>query len=180
MVKDILNRYDKDDNGNIIIKISTDTPEDLYNDFDKESSFLKKDLQEELVDYIIQSVNEIGKEPFVLRFYFSKKIHDKVSEKIKNSIKNFFEYLQDLEKNKMEEQIKNSLIFMFIGIFFTALSIGLGNEETITQKIISEGLMVAGWVSLWEALATFLIKWLPLSKKLKTYKRIAGADVFFE
>ncbi|WP_266094537.1 hypothetical protein [Aliarcobacter cibarius] len=38
----ILNRYDKDDSGNLIIKIHTPKIEDLYEDYDKKSSFIKK------------------------------------------------------------------------------------------------------------------------------------------
>ena len=39
--------------------------------------------------------------------------------------------------------------------------------------------MVAGWVSLWEALATILIKWLPLRNKLKIFKNISNAKIEF-
>ena len=41
----ILNRYDKDENGNLIIKIHTKKIEDLYEDYDQKSSFIKKDLK---------------------------------------------------------------------------------------------------------------------------------------
>jgi gas vesicle protein len=177
-VQDILDRYDKDNTNRVIIKISTKKIEDLYNDFDKESSFSKKDLDEELVEYIIDSVKEIGDEKFVIKFYFKERSEENY-ERVTNSIKNFFEYLQDLEKSSMKEQITNSFIFMIIGIFFTTISLTL-SDESLTQKILSEGLMVAGWVSLWESLATFLIKWLPFSKKLKIYKRVVKAEVEFE
>ena len=40
--------------------------------------------------------------------------------------------------------------------------------------------MEAGWVSMWEAKATILIKRLPLSKKLKLLKKIANSKIEFE
>ena len=40
--------------------------------------------------------------------------------------------------------------------------------------------MVAGWVSMWEAMAILLIKWLPLTKKLKLFKKISLAKIEFE
>lgn len=182
MKKDILGRYDRDENGALIIKISSKNVKDIYNDFDKESSFSKKDLDEELVEYIIDSVKEIGSEAFVIKFYFDEDLGFEVKKRVENSIKSFFEYLQELEKKAMREQIKNAMIFMAIGVFFTALSITFGktSHESVVHEVISEGLMVAGWVSLWESLATFLIKWLPLSKKLKTYRKIAASDVEFD
>ena len=183
MKKHILDRYDRDDNGAVVINISAKKIKDLYNDFDKESSFSKKDLDEELVEYIIDSVKEIGNEEFVIKFYFDEKLNDELENRIKNSILNFFEYLQELEKKAMKEQIKNAMIFMVIGVFFTAASLSFGRsngEENVFYEVISEGLLVAGWVSLWESLATFLIKWLPLSKKLKIYKKIALSRVEFD
>ena len=80
----------------------------------------------------------------------------------------------------MREQIKNSFIFMLIGAFFITLSILLEVNQQLTYRIISEGLMVAGWVSMWEAMATILIKWLPLSKKLKLFKKITNSKIEFE
>jgi uncharacterized membrane protein len=80
----------------------------------------------------------------------------------------------------MREQVKNSFIFMLIGIFFITLSILLEVNQQLTYRIISEGLMIAGWVSMWEAMATILIKWLPLSKKLKLFKRIVNSKIEFE
>ena len=179
MKKKILERYDISDNGEVIVKVSAVKIEDLYNEFDKKSSFSKKDLDQELVEYIIESVNEIGKEPFHIKFYFEDKIEKGLQEKVANSIKHYFSYLQDLEKKKMKEQVKNSFIFIVIGLFFTAFALLTGDSEDFFIKILSEGMLVAGWVSLWEALATLLIKWLPLTKKLKLYKRVISCDVTF-
>ena len=69
----ILNRYDKDQNGNLIIKIFTSKIEDLYEDYDKKSSFIKKDLKYKLEEYLFESVDEIGNTPFVLQFNFEEK-----------------------------------------------------------------------------------------------------------
>ncbi|MCD4758601.1 MAG: hypothetical protein K8R39_10035 [Arcobacteraceae bacterium] len=179
MKKKIIERYDVSDNGEVIIKISAKKVEDLYNEYDKKSSFSKKDLDQELVEYIIESVNEIGKEPFSLKFYLEDQIPKGLQEKVRNSIKLYFSYLQDLEKKKMKEQVKNSFIFIIIGLFFTTCSLLSGDSESFIVKILSEGMLVAGWVSLWEALATLLIKWLPLTKKLKTFTRVFNCDVEF-
>jgi hypothetical protein len=180
MKKDILNRYDRTGDDEIIINVSTDRFENLYDNFDMNSSFLKKDLSRQLVDYMIESVNEISNEKFIIKFYFKEKTGKEDFLQIEKSIDNYFNYLEELEKKKMKEQIKNSLIFMIIGIFFIALSIITEPNQEFTYRIISEGLMVAGWVSMWEAMATILIKWLPLSKKLKLFKRIIAARIEFE
>lgn len=80
----------------------------------------------------------------------------------------------------MKEQIKNSFIFMIIGVCFILLSFTIEHYEGMIHRIISEGLIIAGWVSMWEALATILIKWLPLHKKFKLFKRLIDTKLEFE
>lgn len=53
----------------------------------------------------------------------------------------------------------------------------LSEEENLAIKIVSEGIMIGGWVALWEALAIVLVNWLPLNKNLKIYKKIANSKV---
>ena len=180
MKKNILDRYDKTIENEIIIKISTNKFENLFDNFDMSSSFLKKDLSQQLVDYIIESVSEISNEKFIIKFYFKEKIEQENIIHLKKSFESYFNYLEELEKNKMREQVKNSFIFMLIGVFFITLSILLEVNQQLTYRIISEGLMIAGWVSMWEAMATILVKWLPLSKKLKLFKKIVNSKIEFE
>ena len=180
MKKNILDRYDKTIENEIIIKISTNKFENLFDNFDMSSSFLKKDLSQQLVDYIIESVSEISNEKFIIKFYFKEKIEQENILHLKKSFDSYFNYLEELEKNKMREQVKNSFIFMLIGVFFITLSILLEVNQQLTYRIISEGLMIAGWVSMWGAMATILVKWLPLSKKLKLFKKIVNSKIEFE
>ena len=77
----------------------------------------------------------------------------------------------------MKESLKNSIIFFIIGFFLVALSFILSEEENLAIKIVSEGVMIGGWVALWEALAIVLVNWLTLNKNLKIYKKIANSKV---
>ena len=63
-----------------------------------------------------------------------------------------------------------TFIFFIIGFFLVALSFILSEEENLAIKIISEGVMIGGWVALWEALAIVLVNSLPLNKNLKIFK----------
>ncbi|MDY3201352.1 MAG: hypothetical protein RBQ84_10400 [Arcobacter sp.] len=177
MKNNIIDRYDKNQDGEIIIKIYTSKIEDLYENYDKKSTFIKKDLKDDLENYLIESVEEIGNHPFTIDFYFDEKSDFTSDERLKNSIKEYFEYLQFLEHKNMKEELKNSLIFLIIGFVFVSISFNLTEHENFFYKLISEGAMVGGWVSLWEALATILIKWLPLRKNIKIFKKITNAEV---
>jgi len=173
----ILNRYDKDKDENLLIKIYTTKVEDLYEDFDKKSSFIKKDLKDNLKEYLYESAYEIGNRPFKIQFYFEEKITEDSSLKLHSSIQEYFSYLQFLKKKVMKENIKNSIIFSIIGFLLVFISFSLSIYDKMYFKIISEGIMIGGWVALWEALATILVGWLPLRKELKIYNKIANAKI---
>lgn len=179
----ILERYERAQSGEIIIDISTQKVEDLYSRFDKKSHFLKKDLNQDLVDYIIECAGEIGDENFLIRFNFETKVDDESISRLQNIVKRFFAYLQEHEHTKMKEMFKKSATLLFIGAILAALSIGMAQsefmEKSIVFSVLSEGLTVAAWVSLWEALAIFLIKWMPYKKKISLYKRIVNAKIVF-
>ena len=82
---------------------------------------------------------------------------------------------------------KHPVVSAFIGgsvskikVLKPDLVIGFSDVQAeFARRLIAEGLTVAVWVSLWEALATFLIKWIPYRKKISLYKRIANAEVMF-
>jgi hypothetical protein len=179
MKNKIIERYEQTQDNELIINISSKKIEDLYSIYDKKSTFVKKDLDDDFEKYLIESVEEIGNHPFIIRFYFSEQSQENINEKLKNSIKNYFDYLQNLEQRKLKEQVKNSSIFIIIGFIFVDIALILGDNEKFLLKLLSEGSMVAGWVSLWEALATILIKWLPLRDKLKVLNKISNAKIEF-
>ncbi|MGE4419840.1 MAG: hypothetical protein AB7D38_08395 [Sulfurimonas sp.] len=180
---EILERYERADSGEVIIDVSTQKIEDLYSTFDKKSHFLKKDLNQDLVDYIIECATEIGETKFLIRFNFESKTEDESASRLKNSVKRFFVYLQEHEHAKMKEMLRKSGVLLLVGALLAALSIGMAEsefmEKSIVFSVLSEGLTVAAWVSLWEALAIFLIKWMPYKKKISLYERIANAKIVF-
>ncbi|AXX84448.1 hypothetical protein CRU86_01040 [Aliarcobacter skirrowii] len=173
----ILNRYDKDENGNLIIKIYTTKIEDLYEDYDKKSTFIKKDLKEDLENYLEESVAEIADNSFIINFNFDEKSGVETQNRLKVSIKEYFEYLQFLEKNKMRDNLRNSLIFISLGVVLIAISLIIPAQEKFILKILTEGVTVGAWVCLWEAMAIILVNWLPLKKRLKILKKISNAKI---
>ena len=183
MKKDILERYERTGDGEIIVDISARKIEDLYNNFDRKSHFMKKDLNQDLVTYLIDSVHEIEGEKFVIRFNFEMHAQEEFFERVKNSINRFFLYMQEHEHAKMKEMLRKSAIFFAIGAVLAGVSIFMNQsewmEKSIAFAVVAEGLSVAAWVSLWEALATFLIRWMPYKKKILLYKNIANAKIIF-
>jgi hypothetical protein len=79
--------------------------------------------------------------------------------------------------------IRRSMLFFGLGIAIMYMSVWvnswLGVERSAVANVFAEGLTVAAWVSLWEALATLLVKWLPRRRSSKRYQRLASAELTF-
>lgn len=179
----ILDRYDRTKDGKFLIDITTDRIEDLYNNFDKTATYFKKDLDQDLVDFIVDSANEIGKETFVLQFQLNQLNEKTPIERVKTSILNYFLYLKELEKRELKKLRRNSFMLFAIGITILTSTIFIGHataeNESLAFEILVEGMTIASWVSIWEAIAIYLIQWKPHIQNIHLYDRVAHAEVTF-
>ena len=78
---------------------------------------------------------------------------------------------------------RSSLTLSAIGIVILFLSVWINQktagELTVIGHVFAEGLTVAAWVSLWNAIAIFLINWAPHRRQIKMYKQISKAKILF-
>jgi hypothetical protein len=181
--KDILKRYASTDTGEVIIDVSAARVQDLYDDFDKNAPYMRKDLEEQLVHYLLDCTREIGNTKFVIRFNLDEPIDMESNLRVKESVKTYFSYLKELETRNMRDMLRKSFFLLGIGVVILMLSLWLRNitaaSENVFFQVIGEGLIVAAWVSLWEALATFLLQWTPTRKEIRLCDRLSKAQVSF-
>ncbi len=183
MKRPIIERYERHTDGRILIDIAAERMEDLYDHYDKQVNFLKKDLNTSFAQYVTDSVREISGEPFLIRVSLKNPPAAEVAEKLVGSIRSYFFYMKELEVRKLRDKLRASLILFAIGVVILTLSILVTQhneiQESFSANLLSEGLMVAAWVSLWESLATFLIHWAPLKRGIRLYESIARSEVVF-
>lgn len=183
MKQNILERYPQTSDGNYIIGISAGKVSDLYNDFDKHMPYVRKELDQDLVEYIADSARDLNKEAFVIQFQLIESPSDDMKARITTSINSYFLYLKTIELKELSRVLRTSMIFLLIGLGILFLSVWINeqlpSETSVVAKVFAQGLNVAAWVALWEALATFIINWTPYTRKIKLYGRIAYAPVQF-
>ncbi len=68
MKQSVLNRYERDSSGRILFDVSADAVEDLFSHWDRTAPYIRRDLDEELTDYLIDSAVEFESQPFGIRF----------------------------------------------------------------------------------------------------------------
>lgn len=171
------------DKNEVIIDASVRSVEDLYNNFDRTAPYMKKDLDQEFVDYVIESVREIGYLDFIIRITFSNIPDEKIMERVRRSIVTYFQYLQETERRALREMVRRSLVLFAIGLMLLAFAImatrQFSSNEGVLVEVFSQGLTVAAWVSLWEAIANLFLEWYPHHKDIKQHKRVINAPVTF-
>jgi len=183
MKKSILSRYERTEKNEVIIDASVRTVEDLYNNFDRTAPYLKKDLDQEFVDYVIECVREIGKSDFVIRISLSNMPDDAVMSRVQSSIQTYFQYLQETERRALRAMFRRSMVLFAIGLTLLALAImatrRFSSSEGVLAEVFAQGLTVAAWVSLWEAIANLFLEWYPHHQDIKRHARVINAPVLF-
>ena len=117
MKQDILHdRYDFTENDKAIIDISLDTLGDLFNAFDRKTSFYKRDLNQDFEDYLIASVKELEGHDFIIRLNIEKELTKDSEETIKKAIRNHFRFLYWQERKKFSKVILQFIILTILGI----------------------------------------------------------------
>jgi len=179
----VLSRYEGDGAGRIILDVAARRVEDLYNDFDKSAPYIRRDLNQDLADYLIECAREVGNIPFTIRFTLDHPPDEASSSRIRRSLNTYFLYLAKTEIQNILQMFRRSAILFAIGlgILFAAVSLNrlLGPERSVTTNVFAEGLTIAAWVSLWESLAIFLVEWFPHRKNIFLYRRLAHAPLVF-
>ncbi len=183
MKRSLLARYERTPSGAIVIDVSAARVEDLYSNFDRSAPYIRRDLDPNLVDYLIESAEEIGNEDFVIRFALEQPPHEDQLSRIRGSVRSYFSYLTEREGQKIRHMFRTSLLLMAMGmgLFVVAIWMGglFGEERTVFENVMAEGLTVAAWVALWEALAKFVIEWPVFRSSLACYRRLSESPLEF-
>ena len=183
MKRDILSRYEHDDAGNSIIDVAAARVENLYNDFDRNAPYIRRDLDGDLAEYLTGCARELGQAPFVIRFTLAAAADKRDLSRIRRSLKSYFLYRAEIEARRIYVMVRRSAIFLAIGVAILLaiswLDRQLGPDRSIVANVFGEGLTIVAWISLWEALATFLVEWFPQRRNVLLYRRLAHADLAF-
>ncbi|MCB1746773.1 MAG: hypothetical protein H6977_08215 [Gammaproteobacteria bacterium] len=177
-------RYARLDDGRVVFDVAVDGVEDLFNNFERGMPYGRRDLAPDVADYLAECAHETGVLPFVLRIRFARPPPPVDARRIEHAVSSFFVYLATTERTAMASMARKSLVLFLLGLTLLFAAVGLnqwlGAERSVVGDVFGEGVTVAAWVALWEALATFIVEWSPHRRALATYRRLAAAEVLLE
>lgn len=180
----ILERYELTNDKRIIIDVSVRSIEDLYDNFDRTATYFKRDLDPDFVEHLVNCVREIGQYPFLLRISLIQSETKDRQNRLRTSIKNFFEYLRQVESQNLHQLFQRSFVLLSLGLLLLLLSVKIGKRLDSTgpvwDQLLAEGITIVAWVSMWEAFVRFLLDWQPLYRNIRLYRRLTDAKVEFK
>jgi hypothetical protein len=156
----------------------------LFDSFDP-APFHEKEIDSDAEEYIFNAVDEFPlKKPIEIMIYLPPdEVSKEVEIKLKEAIGNHFSYkkvLTDLELRRLLERGRKNLVIALMFLFLCLVTIRLISsfEETLINTLFSEGLLIIGWVAMWEPVEIFLYGWWPIVHRRNIYKKIVNMDVY--
>jgi hypothetical protein len=154
----------------------------LFNSFDP-SPFKEKDLDQDAEDYIVGWLRDIGDKEFEICVGLPAGEAQDVKEgDIAKAIHHHFEYKLKDERRQLRLQFERGRIALLIGLVFLAGCLSLRALiapmlPSSVEPIVSESLIIIGWVAMWGPLDVFLYGWWPIVERSRLYRRLAKAPV---
>jgi hypothetical protein len=174
--------YIFDTKGNTyLIEVSLDDYDDVYDDWEH-SPFKKRNIKDGFDDFIVNSSKDIPLNlniSIIFYLHVSKQDYKKETT-LKAAYQNHYNYLMERIYIQRLSLYKRTISYLLLSILL--LSMGhffFWESEGIFHNVLHEGILIGGWVSLWECFTNILIRNSDLQTKYKLYKRLYNAEIRF-
>jgi hypothetical protein len=176
-------RYPRE-NGFIIVDVAVKNSRQLFNERDP-APFRERDLDEEFVRYILNSVREFPlKAKMKIRVFINEETNQQVEQTtLQDAFHAYFNYESKLSRTKLRERLRVGRWFFLVGLgtLFTCLSISQFIESAQTSTRIStiaqEGFVIIGWVAMWRPIEMFLYDWWPHREQRLYLEKLTNIQV---
>lgn len=160
-----------------LIEVNLTDPRQLFNSLDP-APFVEKDLDDDAEAYIVDSVKEFHLDtPLALVIHLPAAAKSPLTDAIPAAIRNYFSYRAATTQRKMGFVIrKGRLAFLFgFAALFACLTasemIGTLGDSTFI-RIMSEGLLIGGWVAMWRPTEVLFYDWWPMRWERRVFRKI--------
>jgi hypothetical protein len=168
------------DDGVCLIEITLRDLKQLFNTLDP-APFHEKDLDPAAEEYIVSAVREIGSQPSRLVLHLPPGTTDDEACGAVVAIRNYFAGRTRHAREQLRLLFVRGVISLLIGLGFLALCLSMRGLLTATvhpgDVILSEGLLILGWVAMWKPVEIFLYDWWPDLDRRRLFERIAHMEL---
>ncbi len=173
------------ENGKFIIEINVASIHQLFDERDP-APFRLRDLDDDAVEYIVASALDIGLNKIGrIRIYCNEALGLAEKAIVKQAVREHFIYRVELTQKKFQHVLKQGFKSLLIGLCFLSAAVfasslmALHLPDSFLTKLLKEGLLLLGWVSMWKPINIFLYDWWPLRDEAKVYLKISETPLEF-
>ncbi|MBX3460598.1 MAG: hypothetical protein KF696_11650 [Planctomycetes bacterium] len=167
-----------------VIRLRVKDVGQLFNSLDPDP-FIERDLDDDAVDYITSWAREIPKHlPVRLSVTLTEQKHPGDHQAtLQAAVQNYFGNAAELARNEFRQLLKRGRTSLLIGLIvlgvsmFAAHFVGQALEDRSWGSLVSEGIMIGGWVAMWRPLEILLYDWWPLRRKRLDLQRLRDMKV---
>lgn len=166
--------------GTFLIEVRLRELRQLFNTLDP-APFHEKDLDPAAEEYIVGAVREIGARPNRLVLHLPPGTTDEDACGAVMAIRNYFVYRSHHTREQLRLLFSRGLFSLLIGLAFLVTCLSLRQLLAATVEpfmtILSEGLLILGWVAMWKPVEIFLYDWWPEVDKRRLFERIGHMEM---
>lgn len=161
-----------------LIEINLREPRQLFNSLDP-APFHEKDLDVAAEEYIVGAVQELGVRQRNKLVIYLQTATPGDTDTIPTAIHNYFAYRARQAGSDLRLLLRFGVISLLIGLLFLGACLMLRQLLTqhLTSQIVTEGLLIVGWVALWRPLEVFLYEWWPIRQRQRRHQHLATMPV---
>lgn len=171
-------RFDEEKNA-FLIDIDLDFYRELYSEWDF-SPQRKRDLDEDLLEYLVNCCDEIpSRYGVIISINLPESVYDATREKrATQGFNNFFTYRIRRENNRYKRYFTKIIRYLIIGaLLLVAASLLEGAHVPWRySELLTEGLIIGAWVSIWEVFSVIFFKMSEHRKLISVLRRLLASE----
>jgi hypothetical protein len=170
----------RSERGTYLIEIRLRELRQLFNTLDP-SPFHERDLDPAAEEYLVSAAREIGQRPSKLVLQLPAQTANEEAADAVAAIRHYFEYRSRHTREQLRLLLGRGAISLSIGLMFLIACLLLrqllvGTNDSGTT-ILSEGLLILGWVAMWRPVEIYLYDWWPELGRRRLFDRIAHMEI---
>ena len=181
----ILDRYDITSDNRFVIDVKITDPDELFEKYDENASFYKKDLNDRFEEYLLDCVDEIGlKNRFIIRICLPEDQAKETDEgNIIYSFKQYYKYCIFICQKEIKKISLRMLLHLGLAISALLLLMAFNVANAVSQtgfsSLVSSGLPAAIWVLLLTGFSRFLFRLMSQRSEIKMFRALKDTRVDF-
>jgi hypothetical protein len=149
------------------------------------SPFRERDLDAEALRYIVEWAQEAPRSAPIAIVVQVPKDESEIEDAamLEEALRNNFGYRVGQTTRELHELFREGWRALLVGVPVLAVTLigsqllAKGAAPTAPVRVLSESLLILGWVANWRPVEIFFYGWLPIVRRRTLYRRLAAARV---